>query len=1514
MIKTKPSRRKYRSFHEPLEHRQLLAANPIITEFTASNNDLLTDGYGENSDWIEIFNAGDLALDIGGWYLTDDASDLTKWTFPTANLAAGEYLVVFASGRGSVDPTGKLHTNFRLRSQGEQLALVRPDGATVVSSFGDFDINYPTQFADVSYGVAFADLPLITRNSPVDVIVPDVSIDDRYGQTWIDGDPASFEVAGGLDGWTRGSAGAGYTLDTVGAYRDAVTSEPSLFSYYTFDNDNIDAKGIHDTVGARPADGSVVGSVKFGEGVGGRALSLDGKGHVDLGAVAELQFLDRTGTIEAWIRPTHLPRGTDPAWFGTRMERTSPKRDRYSLRVDGIYNGLHTTSTASGVTSTDREVTPGEWIHVAVVFNVENRDPTTTYFVNGRQIGDTQLGGIQQTGGIIFSFIGSSAFPGSNSNFVGDIDELAMYTDPLDASTIQEHFAAFSFPVDNNFVNLQSQMLDKSASAYLRYPFSVNDPDALRSLTLKMRYDDGFVAYVNGVRVVSQGAPDELNHQSAATTQQTVTFPGSFNISSGLGTLRTGKNVLAVHGLNSDKSDPDFFAFAELMANSLMQDQNLFYLNPTPGAPNADGVSGITLSPTTDVQRGFFSEPFDVTATSNTPGATLVYTLDGSTPSEFNGTRVAAAGPDVAPQVTLPVSRTTTLRVSAFHADLEPSRKVTTQTYIFTTDIIRQRTMDGQVIGPGDRYRGKYAATIQDDLLALPSISLITNRADIFGSRGVYNNNTRGRQSERPISVEYFDPSSQAQFQIDGGVRLHGADSRGHAKKALRLYFRDDYGEPRLNFPLFEDSAVDSFKRLILRPGAHDSFTTPHQNRQTGFWQAERGLLVRDNYARETHLALGGLSPHGRHIHLYINGDYWGMYEIVERPDEFFFAAHLGGDPAEWDVLTTETKNNPPPVVKNGNLDAWNAMMAIVNAGVTGDESYARLQQYLDVDAFIDYFIVSQWLGEADWLSGDLSTNWFTSRHPGEGKFRFHFWDYEQNLGHDGSSTSMKINVNFTSNLNSSNSPARIYNQLRKNTEFRLRFADRVQELLFNDGLLTPEHTLPRWHNLLNEVDEAIVAESARWGDQVLNTPRTRDETWAVEANWITENFFTRRNPVVATQYRRIGLYPDMGAPQLLINGVLQHGGDVKAKDRLSVRTPRSETIYVTTGGSDPRSPGGAVSPQAITLESGASIPITTDMVVNVRLRDGDEWSALVTAQFTIPLETVETGLRISEIHYNPTEPTADEIAVGYDNNDDFEFVELVNISGQSVDLRQFRFPRQDVEGDAQGINFDFASATIQTLAPGERLVLVEDLPAFRFRYGDHVPVAGQWAGGLGNDREQITLVLADQIIQQFAYDEIWHTQTDGEGFSLEINDATAEDMELWSRSEGWLASTQVGGTPGRPFAPGNFDGNAQIDSRDIDLLLDAIHSAKNHWTFDLTGDGLVENADLEQLVEGILGTRFGDLDLDGNVDTDDFTTFAANFGALSATWAAGDLDGDGEVAFNDFIRLSNEFGFEDQR
>ena len=369
----------------------------------------------------------------------------------------------------------------------------------------------------------------------------------------------------------------------------------------------------------------------------------------------------------------------------------------------------------------------------------------------------------------------------------------------------------------------------------------------------------------------------------------------------------------------------------------------------------------------------------------------------------------------------------------------------------------------------------------------------------------------------------------------------------------------------------------------------------------------------------------------GKYAHLYIDGIYWGVYNVHERAEASHYAAYNGGDSQELDALNGGSPND-------GNLSSYNRMKSTV-----ASRDWDAIQQVLDVDNYIDWTIMQRFAGNRD-LKGD--GNWRAAGGgPDDLPWRFYSWDAERTLE--------SVNQN---GAGGTADPPGLMSSLQNIEEFRLRFADRLQMHFFNDGALTPESNLERFNARTSEIENAMVAESARWGDYRRDvhvrgtaTLYTRDGHWATEVDRIRNDYLPQRSNIVMGQFRSLNLFPSLAAPLYRIGGSGQHGGEIAAGDQLSMTS--TGTVYYTLDGSDPRAEGGAA--VGIRYRPGIDPPLTLNTSATIRARSltGSTWSAITEATFVVV--PASGSVVVSEINYNPHDPTATEVSqIATLNND----------------------------------------------------------------------------------------------------------------------------------------------------------------------------------------------------------------------------------------------------------------------
>ena len=1292
----------------------------IISEFLASNKNVLDDEEGQASDWIELYNMTPEPIPLLGWYLTDKADELTKWAFPDVTLDSGDVRVVFASGQDRRDPAAPLHTNFSLAAEGEYLALVGPDGTTIVHAYKP---AFPKQLTDISYGVPITGHSdtLVTGGAAGRILIPAAS----------DALPADWNTAAFDDSqWQTAVMGVGYDTSSWGATPENLAL-------------------------GKPAAQSSSYSASYPA-----ANAVDGA----------LNTFSHTASLD-----------TNAAW------RVDLGGDYYISQII-LYNRLNCCwPRLRDITVSIRDPQDTMDLFVSDLLNPENILDSPTFLT-------VDLSSSPVLGGIVKIHRTPDPDLSGNGGIGSDTDRNAL--------TLAEVEVLGSLSLNNAYstliqTNVRNAMQSRNSSIFMRIPFSIAADRQYDYLYFKGRYDDGFAAYLNGVLVAQRNAPAALAWNAAAAAEhpkpEAILYE-TINLTPHVSLLRPGNNVLAIHGLNTSAADEDFLMDVELTGVAADCGPAGYFKQPTPGQVN--GVEAFThrvADTRFSAHRGYYDEPFEVIVSTDTEGATIYYTTDGSTPSPENGTVYTAP---------IRIAKTTCLRAVAVKSGYL-STNVDTQTYLFPENVIHQpsqpegfptswKTVAADYeIDPDIVNSPAYSGQLRDALLSLPVISLVTDLGNLFDSTyGIYANPNQfafptddgSLKWEVPVSMEYFETGDGKQIQVDCGLRIQGGYFRSPTatpKHSFRLLFKRDYGPGKLDIPLFDDNnAASRFDTIVLRAQGNDGYS----------WASMGGKAqyIRDEFGRRMQSAAGHAAAHGLFVHLYVNGLYWGLYNAAERPDSAFSAAYYGGKKEDWDVFKHKNLE-----LSEGTRDALDAMLNLCRVNTTlgavtlSNSEYWKLQGcnpdgtrnpvfpvLLDMDNYITYMLVNFWNGNQDWGWNDNNYWLGRSRRDDSTGFKFYCWDIEDTLDSPRSPLTLDMIAKVYAN---DKTIGRIHNRLMSNAEYRLRFADHAHKHLFNNGRMTAGPAIALYRQLADQVESAIIAESARWGDQHSAAPWTQAH-WRAERDYILNTYLPQRPAVVLQQLKYYGLYPAAAAPIFRINGAYQHGGKIAPSAVLTMASPDSNAaVWFTLNGTDPRQPGGQVAPDAVAYT--APVTLTASQTVNARSLSQGQWSALNQAAYTVVPVLADGPVVISEIMYHPP-------AGGEYDKEEYEFIELCNISAAPVALVESDGGEPIPWQIADGIQFTFPPDA--SLSAGRRIVVVRNLAAFQSRHPD-VPsekIFGPYTGKLDNAGETIDLLKPggeEEGVRQYilveritysdgvhpAGDDPWPTQPDGGGMSL---------------------------------------------------------------------------------------------------------------------------------------------------
>jgi hypothetical protein len=561
------------------------------------------------------------------------------------------------------------------------------------------------------------------------------------------------------------------------------------------------------------------------------------------------------------------------------------------------------------------------------------------------------------------------------------------------------------------------------------------------------------------------------------------------------------------------------------------------------------------LVPSFSHPGGYYKDGLRLALTSPDPTATIRFTLDGSLPTSDAGT----------------LYKTPLLFDAA-----------TPMVAVVRVCVVRQNGEVGPVVT--ESYFIAIPAT-------LPLLSLVVDPADLWDvETGIYtNDDARGDAWERLADVAYVNSDRASGFHVQAGVRVHGEWSRQFDKKSLRLYFRAEYGANRLEYPLFADSDVTSFKRLVLHAGGQD-----FQDALTrAGW-----TLFRNQLTANLAVAMGGYATHSQPALLFINGELWGIYQIRKRPDAWFLADEYGIQSADF---CTEPNHPTTRNVIMGDMEHWENLLHFLETHSLADaENYAYVETQVDIANFIDYNLLQIYTANDDWPQNNVHQ--FRPKVQG-GRWHWMFWDSDHGFGGNRDSDFNALTWALEQQYPlGTERDILLLKRLLENTQFRQRFFSRAAGLL--NSTLSPSAVVSEIDTLAGELEPDIAYEATRWSsttDWMHNIDVLRD--------------FARERPDRMREHF-IVYFGLGGTAQLILLPPVDGQGTVAVSDA-PVSTPWEGVYFQTvpvhlTVVPDPEYRFAGWEPASLPQTPSITVALTTSMTVTPRFarREASEYRA----------------------------------------------------------------------------------------------------------------------------------------------------------------------------------------------------------------------------------------------------------------------------------------------------------------
>ncbi len=511
---------------------------------------------------------------------------------------------------------------------------------------------------------------------------------------------------------------------------------------------------------------------------------------------------------------------------------------------------------------------------------------------------------------------------------------------------------------------------------------------------------------------------------------------------------------------------------------------------------------------------GFYDEEFNLEIQATVEDAAIYYTLDGSEPDPENNEENTylyeepiLIGKRTQDELSLSYIPSNNIAEGsrAWNEPLQPTAPAT----------VVRAVMQSENGALSDIITNSFFLKQETPL---PVVSITTHPDNLFNDdSGIYVAGTsyepnsenpeatgnfyeRGREWERPIHIEYFEAGGELAFSQEAGIRIHGNFTRRFPQKSLRLYSRSDYGESRFSHQFFETKEMDDFNRLLLRNSGNDWGTTM-------FRDAAMQSLVH-------HLDLD--TQHYQPAVVYLNGEYWGIHNIRDRHDKHYLETHYGADRDDFTILSAnaELDDGSP----DGQENYISMLEYIEENGLEEEEHYEHIRTLMDIDNFIQYYVVQIYNANTDWPHNNISYWRYENPYNEEsrpdkldGRWRWFLFDVDRSLGYveyDHNTIEM-VTDRFNHVREEEEWPNFLFRELLKNDQFKQKFLTALADHL--NTTFSPERVV----NVINDLAAGIEPEMDnhinRWG-----IPESMDE-WEENVEIMRE--FALNRPEAVREY-----------------------------------------------------------------------------------------------------------------------------------------------------------------------------------------------------------------------------------------------------------------------------------------------------------------------------------------------------------------------------------------------------------